>query len=275
MCVESKRYAVISSEEVPMSPPDPRGASVLVVEDNPVNQLLVRQQLEHLGHRPTICATAGEGLRHLEDGHAFELVLMDWQLPDIDGLEATRLLRERERKSGRHVPVVAMTASAMPEDRAACRDAGMDDFMAKPVGLEELAAMVTKWTDGRPDAGFDDPRQPTAGFADALDALHRDLDDVELVRSLVERFLQELDGRRDGFREAVARGDLATLHRIAHTLKSTSELMGAGELAEVCREAERVEDPAELAAVEDRFVRSADATEAGLRAWLDNQASRA
>jgi CheY-like chemotaxis protein len=237
------------------------------VEDNPVNQLLVRQQLERLGHRPTIVGTALEGLECLRDGHEFDLVLMDWQLPDVDGLEATRRIRERERISSAHVPVVAMTASAMPEDRLACINAGMDDFMAKPVGLEALAQMVDKWTDST--ASVEDDASRGAVDVEALATLQRELDDPELVASLVERFLDELHGRAEGFEAAVRHGDLDSLHRIAHTLKSTSELMGALELRDVCREAERIEDPDGLGDIGARFRQSAHAAESQLRRWLE------
>lgn len=121
-------------------------ATILVVEDNAVNQLLARKQLEKLGHLPIIVGTAAAALDLLHDEtHGFDLVLMDWQLPDIDGLEATRRLRAMEGPSDRHVPVVAVTASAMLEDRNACFEAGMDDFLAKPVVLGELAATINRW----------------------------------------------------------------------------------------------------------------------------------
>lgn len=250
-----------------MDEPEPSGAAVLVVEDNPVNQLLVRQQLERLGHCPTIVGTAHEGLDLLPDDHGFDLVLMDWQLPDIDGLEATRRIRLREDESNAHVPVVAMTASAMPEDRLACLDAGMDDFMAKPVGLEALAQMIKKWAaPSNVDVerlGGDKPVR-----VEALLTLQRELDDPVLVATLVERFLDELDGRADSFRRAVEQADVDSLHRIAHTLKSTSELMGAIELRDVCREAEQLEDPAALGDIDDRFRRSADDAATELRQWL-------
>ena len=251
-----------------MAASDPRGASILVVEDNPVNQLLVREQLERLGHCPTIVGSAREGLDRLPGGHAFDLVLMDWQLPDLDGLEATRRIRQSEQASTAHVPVVAMTASAMPEDRQACLEAGMDDFMAKPVGLDELAKMVDKWTGAATPADEARDSDDAVQF-EALATLQADLDDPELVVSLVERFLEELNVRADGFRNAAERADLDSLHRIGHTLKSTSELMGALELRDVCREAEQLDDPEALGELGARFRRSADRAATQLREWLE------
>lgn len=120
--------------------------SVLVVEDNPVNQVLAIRQLERLGHRGTVAATATEGLRLLADhAHGFDVVLMDWQLPDFDGLEATRRLRAIEDGTGRRTPVVAVTASALLQDRAACFAAGMDDFVPKPVVLADLGETIARW----------------------------------------------------------------------------------------------------------------------------------
>lgn len=123
-----------------------RPARVLIVEDNAVNQMLVRRQLTRLGHDHVVVDHAEDALALLADGeHGFDLVLMDRQLPDIDGLEATRRLRVLEA-NGRHVPVVAVTASALTDDRMECMAAGMDDFLAKPVSLAELSAVVEHWT---------------------------------------------------------------------------------------------------------------------------------
>lgn len=125
---------------------EPARARVLVVEDNEVNQLLVARQLAKLGYECEIVGVAPVALDLLADAdHGFDIVLMDWQLPGIDGLEATRRIRRIERGSNRHVPIVALTASALTSDRLACLDAGMDDFVAKPASIATLDAMISRW----------------------------------------------------------------------------------------------------------------------------------
>jgi signal transduction histidine kinase/CheY-like chemotaxis protein/PAS domain-containing protein len=113
------------------------GWSILVVEDNPVNQVLARRLLAKHGHRVTTAGNGREALVAVE-GQAFDLILMDVQMPEMDGLEATGAIRDRERTSGLHVPIVAMTAHAMKGDEDECLRAGMDAYVTKPIRPEEL-----------------------------------------------------------------------------------------------------------------------------------------
>lgn len=118
---------------------------VLVVEDNPVNQLVACGYLEAIG---CACTVASNGLRALEvlaAPHSYDMVLMDCQMPELDGLEATQRIRASEAAGDRHVPIIALTANAIVGDRETCLAAGMDDFVSKPFRLEELAAIVEKW----------------------------------------------------------------------------------------------------------------------------------
>ena len=122
-------------------------ARVLLVEDNPVNQAVAKRMLERLGHSVTI---AGNG-RIAVDLHAkrrFDLILMDCQMPELDGYAATRELRARETGLD-HVPIVAMTAHAMAGDREQCLSAGMDDYLTKPVKIDQLAEAIVRWTSSR------------------------------------------------------------------------------------------------------------------------------
>ena len=131
-------------------------AHVLVVEDDALNQLIVCRLLGHGGYEAT---AANDGAQALElvASQAFDLVLMDWQMPDMDGLEVTRRLRAGEAgPPGIAIPIVALTANAFAEDRAACLAAGMNDLLTKPVQSELLLATVRQWTGlGRPQ-----PEQP-------------------------------------------------------------------------------------------------------------------
>jgi CheY-like chemotaxis protein len=147
--------AAVAAEE--QAPPDPESASrmptvaaspseelvVLIAEDNPVNQRLAAMQVRALGYSFDVAANGHEAVAAVARG-GYALVLMDCQMPDLDGFEATRLIRSREQ-SGRRVRIIAMTANAMHGDRDACLAARMDDYLAKPVRLDELRAMLERW----------------------------------------------------------------------------------------------------------------------------------
>jgi len=254
------------------------GVSVLVVEDNEVNQQLAREQLARLGHRATIVGTGSEALEILaRPDHGHELVLMDWQLPDIDGVETTRRFRAGEHHRGARLPVIAMTASALPDDRAQCRAAGMDDFLPKPVSLRDLSAMIERWVPSdRPDlAETPEPADRDRVDVTALEALVSDLDDRAVVASLVTRYLDELDERGRTLQGAAAAGQLDLLHRVSHTLRSTSEMMGALELRDLCRELEAATPDSDIDSAVARFAGAADLVRSSLRSWLDDSTREA
>jgi two-component system, sensor histidine kinase and response regulator len=144
------RQATRVAEPVPGAWPDkneeetPARARVLVAEDNPVNQLVIRQQLRRLGYAAEIVANGRLAVEQTRDG-AFDLVLMDCQMPELDGYEASRQIRSIEGDS-RHTPIVAMTANALPGDREKCLEAGMDDYITKPVRLDALERLLALWT---------------------------------------------------------------------------------------------------------------------------------
>ncbi|MBC5805724.1 MAG: hypothetical protein DLM53_08270 [Candidatus Eremiobacter antarcticus] len=117
---------------------------ILVAEDNAVNQLVALAQLKRLGIQPHMAANGIEAL-NLASKHAYALILMDCQMPDMDGLQATRAIRETELRLKRHVPIIAMTANAIDGDREKCLDAGMDDYLSKPVKAEKLREMLERW----------------------------------------------------------------------------------------------------------------------------------
>jgi CheY-like chemotaxis protein len=125
--------------------PAPLHARVLVVEDNVVNQKVAVRLLEKLGCRVDVAANGLEALELFAE-LAYHIVFMDCQMPEMDGFEATRLIRQREAFSGHHVPIIAMTANAMQGDSEQCLAAGMDDYLSKPVSFEALATAARKWT---------------------------------------------------------------------------------------------------------------------------------
>jgi CheY-like chemotaxis protein len=120
------------------------GLKILLAEDNAVNELVATQRLEMWGCEVEAVSNGVEALRALESGD-YDVVLMDVQMPEMDGFEATARLREREMTTGVHVPVIAMTAHAMQGDRERCLDSGMDDYLSKPLNAEEMLAKLRQW----------------------------------------------------------------------------------------------------------------------------------
>ncbi len=119
------------------------GARILVVEDNPLNQKVAVAMLERLGYGTEIASSGKDALRFVDEGK-YDLIFMDCQMPEMDGFETTRELRALEGDSA-HTPIVAMTAHATTEDRNRCLEAGMDDYIAKPIRLEALRKILERW----------------------------------------------------------------------------------------------------------------------------------
>ena len=124
-----------------------RAARILIVEDNVTNQTLARRMVEKLGHQADVVADGREALAAVAapGRAAYDLILMDCQMPEMDGYEATRELRRREAGTGRHTPIVAMTANAVEGEREHCLAVGMDDYISKPVKISVLVAILQRW----------------------------------------------------------------------------------------------------------------------------------
>src|SRR4029077_6715470 len=168
-----------------------RPLRVLVAEDNPVNQELVVQLLTRRGHTVIVAEDGRQAIASLEK-HSFDLVLMDVQMPELGGLEATQAIREKEKASGTHVPIIAMTAHAMQGDRERCLAAGMDGYIAKPLDPKKfLQTVEAVGVDGAAaTAGADDGKGPE----DSLDSealLERFSGNKGLLRSLVKTFSKD------------------------------------------------------------------------------------
>jgi PAS domain S-box-containing protein len=211
------------------------GLKVLLAEDNAVNQRLVTSLLEKEGHRVTVVGNGREAVAALER-EAFDLVLMDVQMPEMDGLEAAGRIRARELLDGGHVPIIAMTAHAMKGDRERCLAAGMDDYVPKPIQGRELRAAVERH---RPGGESTPLPQPEAAAADAAAcaALHvREAlgfvgGDVELLRELARIFLDDYPQMVQDVRNAVAAADARNLRLSAHKVKGAVGPFGAEEAA--------------------------------------------
>ena len=222
-------------------------ARVLVAEDNLVNQEVVARMLESLGCQVEVAEDGSQALEKLESG-GYDLVLMDCQMPVIDGYEATALMRQLERDGKlRCPPVVALTANALEGDRERCLAAGMDDYLAKPFSRATLAATLARWLGPeRPAAAAG----TTQGEESALETVTLDPRALDVLRGiqteggpdlavrLTQLFLEEADRQLARAESAAARLDVAELGRLAHTLKSSSASVGAMRLSYLCRELE-------------------------------------
>jgi CheY-like chemotaxis protein len=143
-----------------------RSQNILIVEDNPTHQRILAILAEQAGITAHIMASAREALDALGGNSEFALVLMDWRLADIDGLECAREIRRRELVSGRRVPIVAVTAHAMMGDREKCLEAGMDDYLSKPFTARQVHQLLNRWV----AAAADRPREATDQASDQAGA---------------------------------------------------------------------------------------------------------
>lgn len=235
--------------------------SILVVDDSEVNRLLAAAQLKRLGRDATLVSSGAEALDllNLTD---FDFIFMDWHMPGIDGLETTRQIRAL----GDLVTqprIIATTASVMSGDREQCLAAGMDDYLAKPVSLTDLAEMLDRWAGS---TGIDEKiGGNTAVDEDTLDRLVEELGDSETAHSILLTFLSELGNWRSQMTDGVEQGDIETARRAAHTVKSTASMLGATELAQACAVFESdANDSPDVGLLLERVLVSADSAHLGL-----------
>jgi PAS domain S-box-containing protein len=217
------------------------GRKVMVVEDNPVNRKVAVGMLEHLGYTVEIAVDGVEAASLFQPG-VFDAILMDCQMPRMDGYDATRAIRAQETVS--HTPIIAMTASAMASDRDRCIAAGMDDFLSKPIGTEKLGATLNNWI-GEPTSSAAPP-QP-AGPEEAFDlevAEHlRSLDeDGSFLLDLLQMFRNDSHALLQQLQDAIAAGDTKTIRGVAHQLKGSTGLLGLKALSAACADVEHAHE---------------------------------
>jgi CheY-like chemotaxis protein/HPt (histidine-containing phosphotransfer) domain-containing protein len=229
---------------------------ILVAEDNVVNQQLALLVLQKLGYRAEVTANGLEALQALER-EPYDVVLMDVQMPTMDGLEATRRIHQRWPE-GRRPHVIAATASAMQEEREACLAAGMDDYLSKPIRVDELAAALRRC---RPHVA-PQPPAPAGGSGEgaqlpperepqgqpviagvlhppALERLVGTIgDDRSLLTALIDTFLSDAPRLVEAARRGLEHGQTDEVRRAAHTLKSNGATFGASSLSELSRQLE-------------------------------------
>jgi CheY-like chemotaxis protein/HPt (histidine-containing phosphotransfer) domain-containing protein len=238
--------------EAPEEASDIPPLRVLLVEDNAVNQLLALRMLERHGHQVTVASNGRQALASL-DTESFDLVFMDIQMPEMDGFEATAAIRAWERDTGRHLPIVAMTANAMKGDREACLAAGMDGYVAKPVSTEALLNVMAAVLPTKRAAPAPVDEIPATDTFDVNDFLERLGGDRELLGQLVDLFLTESPPQLAAIRRAIEEGDRDALRRAAHSFKGMISNFGASKgVALTCR-LEEMGRAGELSGAEEAF----------------------
>jgi CheY-like chemotaxis protein/HPt (histidine-containing phosphotransfer) domain-containing protein len=216
---------------------------ILLAEDHLLNQRVALRMLERLGYRADVAENGLEVLERLSQA-PYDVVLMDVQMPEMNGLDASRAICARWPASERP-RIIAMTAEAMEGDREMCLAAGMDDYIVKPVSLEQLRralgesrALPPRASSPRADTG---PKFRPDEVLDrsVLHQLAEDLGGIDGLKDAIRVFLSGTPGLLATMREAAARGDAAAVQRAAHTLKASSAMLGALGLSARCQELER------------------------------------
>jgi PAS domain S-box-containing protein len=233
------------------APGQPRRLRVLLAEDNAVNQKLMVRLLEKQGHRVTVAGDGREVLAALER-ESFDVALMDVQMPEIDGFEATAAIRRGEQVTGRHLPIIAMTAHAMKGDRERCLKAGMDAYVSKPIQASELFEVLEKTVPQAAPGGEQAPaREPS--LVDWEQALRGVGGDRELMRELASIFLETYPQWLAKIREAVFGRDAAAVRRLAHTLKGSVGQLGAAATAKAAARLEAMGEKGDLVGAGEAF----------------------
>jgi PAS domain S-box-containing protein len=221
--------------------------NILLVEDNLINQQVALGILQIQGYTVTVANNGREAL----DAHAqgeFDVILMDCHMPEMDGFEATREIRLREHSSGKRVPIIALTANAMAQDREACLSAGMDDHLSKPFSMLTLQEMLDRWMPRAASAPSHAAALAARATAKAAEVLDRGVLDQlskvrtngkpELLARVINLYLVESPKLMQKLKQAARTGDAPEVARSAHSLKSSSANVGAMVLSRYCEDIE-------------------------------------
>ena len=207
---------------------------ILIVEDEADIVQLVKLYLEKEGFHASIAQTGAEALMLMKSGRP-DLLILDLMLPEMDGLDATRAIRHREASTGVHLPILAMTAHAMKGDRERCLDAGMDDYLMKPIRADQLFQALERIGVGTapPAAGANEKAEPkSTDIVDWRTALQAVNQDEELLKQVVEAFLEECPRLIETMSDSMASAEWKIFQRAAHTLKSGLRMFGVLKLAD-------------------------------------------
>lgn len=230
-------------------------ARLLLAEDNKVNQKVAVRTLEKLGYRVDVSDDGEEAVEAVSRTD-YAAVVMDVQMPKMDGYEATAEIRRRENESGnKHIPIIAMTANALRGDREKALEAGMDDYIAKPIKAEELGETLRRWIPEESATKENDPglAHENGSGAGPLDpAVLAGLEELEedgeqsIVAELADMFLEDATSRIGTLRKAVEEGSAEDVQKLAHSLKGSSGNMGARRMQDICTELQEIGESGDL-----------------------------
>jgi CheY-like chemotaxis protein/HPt (histidine-containing phosphotransfer) domain-containing protein len=235
--------AIANSAVATSGQTQPANLKILIAEDNLINQKVAIRQLNSLGYAADVVTNGEEALQQLAQV-SYDIVLMDCQMPILDGYGATQRLRQQEGQQ-QHTIVIAMTASAMPEDRDRCLEAGMDDFLSKPVLKEELMAMLERWTAPKfQDVDISDTTLELAAAPNTV--VHLDCEylqqlsegDTGFEQELLQIFIQNVSRNLAENHRALQNRDFSAIAANAHQIKGSSGNIGALNLHQLSRELE-------------------------------------
>jgi two-component system, sensor histidine kinase and response regulator len=226
---------------------------ILLAADDSVNQKLLVRLLENRGHSVVVVPNGREALAALTRDQ-FDLILMDVQMPEMDGVQATAAIRQKEQQTSTRLPIIAMTARARGEDEERCRNAGMDGYISKPIRADELLAVVEGLLPATALAEVTEPmdEDPAAVF-DWTAALSYVDGDVGLLREIAELFLADYPQRMAEIQDAIATGDSQTLMRTAHSLKGVVSTFAAKAASEAALRLEMIGHSGDLSQARDAY----------------------
>jgi signal transduction histidine kinase/DNA-binding response OmpR family regulator len=255
------------------------GARILLVEDNEVNRKVAIRLLEKLGVQVEVAVNGREAVERVA-AQTYDLILMDCQMPEMDGYEATRHIRQHEAQTGRErVPIVALTAHALSGDREKCLAVGMDDYLSKPLKPGELKATLLNWLKAKKNQTDVEKSQKEVRRMQLIDWEHLEEitgGDVEFQVELFQEFIAQMPTLLSQLESALALGDAATFGRVAHTLKGSARSIGADPLAEDAYKLEQMGKAGDLSGAHEALQalhKSWHALHAYLQKFLNQQAA--
>ena len=215
--------------------------SILLAEDNEVNQKLAMRLLEKRGHKVVLVVNGRDALIALEK-RSYDVVFMDVQMPELDGIEATVRLREKEKTTGNHQPIIAMTALVMKGDRERCLAAGMDGYLSKPIRAEELDAVLEKHVAQRVNSPHVEAQAPAPaqGSINVAELLERVDGDRTFIAELTEIFRSDYPRQVQALQNAISRSDAHGLKQSGHALKGALSGLAATNAREMAATLERI-----------------------------------
>jgi signal transduction histidine kinase/CheY-like chemotaxis protein len=232
---------------------------ILLAEDNEINQEVAVEILLQNGFTCDIASNGNEAVEAIEKNH-YDLIFMDCMMPEMDGYDATRTIRSIEKSSGRHHPIIALTANAMKGDRETCLEAGMDDYLSKPLDPDEVVAMISKWhldTQVENKPVFKPEPTPTIqnlAIFDRADVVRRCMGNEALVDKLLVQFQTQIEHDMTALEDALSSNDHKTAQLIAHRIKGAAANLSMGTVRKTAEEIETNGYENDLEAAADGFL---------------------